>query len=137
MRIPSVAKSRLQARIKSRKQAIALLPSPATAGAAKTAARAAQPAVQPGSVSAVAAITFALVFLGVIAAFALGALPAETLTFGGNVEAGVVLLFVPLCALIFAVLVEVIRSALTSSFGPPQPRSHRPMLNWRPGHGEG
>ena len=133
MRIPSIAKSRLQARIKSRKQAIALLPSPATAGATKTAARAAQPAAPAGSVSAVATITFALVFLGVIAAFALGALPAEALTFGGNVEAGVVLLFVPLCALIFAVLVEVIRSALTSSFGPHQRTSAGPVAELAPG----
>lgn len=134
MRIPSIAKSRLKARIKSRKQAIALLASPATAGAT---AHTTHPASPAGSVSAVATITFALVFLGVIAAFALGALPSEALTFGGNVEAGVVLLFVPLCALIFAVLVEVIRSALTSSFGPHQSRADGPILNWRPGHGEG
>lgn len=137
MRIPSVAKSRLEARIKSRKRAIALLPSPATTGAAKTTAHTAHQASPAGSVSAVATITFALVFVGVIAAFVLGALPSEALTFGGNVEAGVVLLFVPLCALIFAVLVEVIRSALTSSFRPHQPRADGPILNWRPGHGEG
>lgn len=137
MRIPSIAKSRLKPRINSRTQAIALLPSPETSGSAKAAAHAAHPAAPAGSASAVATITFALVFLGVIAAFALGALPSEALTFGGNVEAGVVLLFVPLCALIFAVLVEVIRSALTSSLGPQQPRSDRPLLNWRPGHGEG
>jgi Mg2+/Co2+ transporter CorB len=137
MRIPSIAKSRLKPRIKSRMQAVALLPPPETSGAAKAAAHAAHPAAAAGSASAVATITFALVFLGVIAAFALGALPSEALTFGGNVEAGVVLLFVPLCALIFAVLVEVIRSALTSSFGPRRPQSEGQVLNWRPGHGEG
>lgn len=137
MRIPRIDKSKLKARINSPKQAVALLPSPASAEMATASARAAHPAPSAGSVSAVATITFALVFLGVIAAFALGALPAEALTFGGNVEAGVVLLFVPLCALIFAVLVEVLRSALTSNFGPHQRTSAGPVLNWRPGHGEG
>ena len=137
MRIPSIAKSRLKARIQSRKQASRPAALPRYLRSGRNCRRIVHPADPAGSMSAIATITFALVFLGVIAAFALGALPAEALTFGGNVEAGVVLLFVPLCALIFAVLVEVIRSALTSGFGAQQPRSDRPMLSWRPGHGEG
>lgn len=141
MRIPAIAKKTLKARLESRGRSASLLPAIASPLAIPPSAGdtglSASPAAPPASVSAIASITFALVFLVAIGAFALGALPSEALTFGGNVEAGVVLLFVPLCALIFAVLVEVIRSALTQSFAPRTPRVDNAVLGWRPGHGEG
>ena len=87
------------------------------------------------AMSAAAAISFSLTFVIAIAAFALGLVPA--LDFGGSIETGVVLLFVPLCALVFAILAEAVRGSLARSFKPEAPRAANPLAAWRPGHGEG
>ena len=87
------------------------------------------------AMSAAAAISFSLTFVVAIAAFALGLVPA--LNFGGSIETGVVLLFVPLCALVFAILVEAVRGSLARSFKPEAPPTANLLAAWRPGHGEG
>jgi len=50
----------------------------------------------------------------------------------------VLLLFVPLCALTFAIIAEAIRATLTGSFRRAPARSHAsPLEPWRPGRREG
>lgn len=54
-----------------------------------------------------------------------------------TLDVEVVLLFVPLCALVLAIVAEAVR--LTSASGPPEQADRRRRLprGWQPGHGEG
>ena len=76
----------------------------------------------PSSLTSAAAISFSLTFVGASVALLMGALPPAITTMAPPVDIGVLLLMVPLCALVLAMLVEVLRSALG---GAPTPRSRR------------
>lgn len=82
-----------------------------------------------------AAIGFALTFVAAVIALSAGLLPRFGLGAALSVDSGVVLLFVPLCALVFAVLVEVVRG-LADPATPAHPGGAG-LAPWRPGHGEG
>lgn len=85
-------------------------------------------------------IGFSLTFA--LAGFALlfGLLPetAELLiTRHGPVDAGVVLLLVPLVALVAAMVFHAVRLTLAGPVQMQQPRPARTLTDWQPGRGEG
>lgn len=81
-------------------------------------------------------ISFSLTFVGVSLAVLAGYVPAQQALLNSKIDAEVVLLFVPLCALVFAIVAEVLRIAVS---GPVRPvvRRSSPLSEWKPGHGEG
>ena len=81
-------------------------------------------------------ISFSLTFVGVSLAVLAGYLPAQQALLDGKIDAEVVLLFVPLCALIFAIVAEVFRVAASGPVRTPA-RRMPPLSEWKPGHGEG
>ena len=89
------------------------------------------------ALSAATAISFSLTFVVAGIALLLGIIPPRTITGAGEIDTAVVLLFVPLCALLFAILVEVVRSILREGLQPAKPRRANPLDAWKPGHGEG
>jgi hypothetical protein len=85
----------------------------------------------------ITAISFSLTFVGVSIALLFGVLPPAFASIQPPVDLGVVVLMVPLCALVFTMLAEVLRAAIK---GLPRIRAPRPtpaLSTWRPGHGEG
>lgn len=101
-----------------------------------TAIAAKRPA-NPWNVATVIAISFSLTFVAVSIALLLGVLPAHIVAIQPPVDLGVLMLMVPLCALVFTMLAEVLRAAIR---GLPRIRAPRPtpaLSAWRPGHGEG
>ncbi len=89
------------------------------------------------ALSAATAISFSLTFVVAGIALLLGIIPPRAIIGGGDVDTAVVLLFVPLCALILAILVEVVRSILREGLQSPKARESNPLSGWKPGHGEG
>lgn len=89
------------------------------------------------ALSAAAAIGFSLTFVGAGIAMLLGFIPPRTLVGSGELDTSVVLLFVPLCALVFALLVEVARTTMAGGLRQEPPRPTNPLAAWRPGNGEG
>lgn len=85
--------------------------------------------------SAATAISFSLTFVGAGIALLFGYLPTHLPLGGEPIDTGVVLLFVPLCALLLAILVEASRSVLKDTT--PAPQRTNPLAAWRPGQGEG
>ncbi len=84
-----------------------------------------------------AAISFSLTFIGAGIALLLDLLPLRPLPGPLDTEASIILLLVPLCALLLALLVEVVRAVVVG--GPderPAPGPSPPRA-WRPGSGEG
>ena len=77
----------------------------------------------------VAAISFSLTFVGVSLALLSGLLPPRVSSLGGSVDTAVVLLFVPLCALVFTIVAEVFRATLAGARPSPAP-----LGGWRPGN---
>lgn len=87
---------------------------------------------------AAAAISFSLTFVVAGILFATGVIPPHTIAGLGEIETGVVMLFVPLCALLFAIIAEVVRSILHDGLRhQPKPRAANPLAAWKPGTGEG
>jgi len=86
--------------------------------------------------TAAAAISFSLTFVGAGVALLLGYLPQATRLGTTDIDTGVVLLVVPLCALLLAIIVEVTRSTLRETVHDTRPRTN-PLGAWKPGHGEG
>ena|SRR6218665_1328807 len=85
-------------------------------------------------------IAFSLTFVGAGVALLAGMLPAnaEAMTgAAGSVDTGVVLLLVPLCALVLAILFEATRLALRGPVRIAEPRPAPALSAWTPGHGEG
>ncbi len=82
-----------------------------------------------------AVIAFSLTLLGASVAIVTGIVPLRAYSFAQKVDIGAVLLFVPLCALILAVLSEVVR--LTIRGGSDSPIYATVAPAWTPGHGEG
>jgi hypothetical protein len=89
------------------------------------------------ALSAATAISFSLTFLAAGIALMLGIIPPRTITGAGEIDTPVVLLFVPLCALLFAIIIEVVRSIVREGLRPVKPRQPNPLAAWKPGHGEG
>ena len=91
----------------------------------------------PWNLATVVAISFSLTFVGVSVALLMGVLPASVASIQPPVDLGVLMLMVPLCALFFTMLAEVLLAAIR---GLPRIRAPRPtpaLSAWRPGHGEG
>jgi hypothetical protein len=87
---------------------------------------------------AAAAISFSLTFVVAGILFATGVIPPHTIAGLGEIDTGVVMLFVPLCALTFAIMAEVVRSILRDGLRhQPKPRAANPLAAWKPGTGEG
>lgn len=82
-------------------------------------------------------ISFSLTFVGVSLAVLAGYVPAQQALLAGKLDAEVVLLFVPLCALVFAIVAEVLRIAAKGPVRSTGTRRTAPLSNWKPGHGEG
>jgi len=84
------------------------------------------------------AIAFSLTFLAGGVAVLLGFVPPRHLMGIGEIDTGVIMLFVPLSALLLAILVEVARSIVKEGLQPARPaRQVNPLAAWKPGHGEG
>lgn len=84
-----------------------------------------------------AAISFSLTFVAGGIALLTGLLPQNIITHFGEVDTGVVVLFVPLCALVLALLIEVVRSVVREGLRQPAPRQANPLVAWKPGSNEG
>jgi hypothetical protein len=86
----------------------------------------------------ITAISFSLTFVLASVALLMGFIPATTrsIVLPVDIDIGVVLLTVPLCALVLAMLLEAIRAAVK---GMPRsvPRPAITLSQWRPGTGEG
>ena len=82
-------------------------------------------------------ISFSLTFVGVGLAVLAGYLPTQQALLAGRIDAEVVLLFVPLCALVFAIVAEAIRIALKGPLRSGTGRKRASLSDWTPGHGEG
>jgi len=88
--------------------------------------------------SAAAIIGFSLTFVGAGIAMLLGFVPQRMLPALDGIDATILLLFIPLCALTFAILAEAVRASFTGSFRPATARANaNPLEPWRPGRGEG
>jgi putative exporter of polyketide antibiotics len=88
------------------------------------------------NLASAAAISFALTFVSAIVALTLGLVPKVTLHFGTELDSSVVLLMVPMVALLFALVFEVVRTALAGDRAQPMPEAS-PLMAWSPGRGEG
>ena len=84
-----------------------------------------------------AAISFSLTFVAGGIALLTGLLPTAATTGVGEIDTGVVVLFVPLCALLLAVTFEAARSIMRDSMRQPAPRKANSLDAWKPGTGEG
>jgi hypothetical protein len=87
--------------------------------------------------TSVAAISFSLTFVAGGLALLTGLLPQQMATHIGEIDTGVVVLFVPLCALLLAVMFEAVRSIMRENMHEPTPRRANPLDAWKPGMGEG
>src|SRR6476620_10987660 len=86
------------------------------------------------ALSAAAAISFSLTFVVFSLAMLAGVIPERTLLANNEIDVNVLLLFVPLCALVFAIFVEVVRLIVKGNVKIERPRTHNPLSAWRPGH---
>ncbi|HQZ13143.1 MAG TPA: hypothetical protein PK286_09680 [Devosia sp.] len=90
-------------------------------------------------ITTMTAISFSLTFVVVSLLLLTGVIPASFATLTAPVDIGVLLLIVPLCALVLAMVAEVLRAAMK---GTPQRHNARSarrksFTDWRPGRGEG
>lgn len=82
--------------------------------------------------ASVTAISFSLTFVGVSLALLAGLLPERVANLGASIDVGVLLLFLPLCALAFAISVEVVRAAHKGPLRSSAPPRTRPLSGRRP-----
>jgi len=88
--------------------------------------------------SSAAVIGFSLTLVGAGVAMLLGLVPQRMLPALDGMDATVLLLFVPLCALTLAILFEATRASFSGSFRRAAARARsNPLEPWRPGRGEG
>ena len=87
--------------------------------------------------TAAAAIGFSFTFVAAGVAMLAGVVPDRVLFGLGGMDATVLLLFVPLCALTLAILAEAVRTTLAGEFRQPARVHANPLEPWRPGRGEG
>lgn len=85
----------------------------------------------------ITAISFSLTFVGVSLMLLAGVMPPSFAALEAPVDIGVLLLIVPLCALVLAMMAEVLRAAIKGSPPKRAPRNASTLSDWRPGHGEG
>jgi hypothetical protein len=90
-----------------------------------------------GRLSAAAVIAFSLTLVGAGIAMLAGLVPHRMLPALDGIDATIVLLFVPLCALTLAILAEAVRASFAGSLRPAPVRAANPLEPWRPGQGEG
>lgn len=83
-----------------------------------------------------AVIGFSLTLVGAGVAMLLGLVPQRMLPALDGMDATVLLLFVPLCALTLAILFEATRTSFGGGFRRVV-RPANPLEPWRPGRGEG
>jgi hypothetical protein len=83
-----------------------------------------------------AVIGFSLTLVGAGVAMLLGLVPNRMLPALNGMDASVLLLFVPLCALTLAILAEAARTSFGNGFRRVA-RPSNPLEPWRPGRGEG
>lgn len=97
-------------------------------------------AARRNALTTVTVIAFSLTFAIAGIALLFGLLPSNASllsTARGSVDAGVVLLVVPLVALVLAILIEATRLTLRGPIRMREPRPARVLSDWTPGHGEG
>lgn len=87
--------------------------------------------------SATAVIAFSLTLVGADIAMLVGLVPHRMLPALDGIDATIVLLFVPLCALTFAILAEAVRASFSGSLADAPQRTTNSLAPWRPGAGEG
>lgn len=88
--------------------------------------------------SAAAVIAFSLTLVGAGVAMLFGLVPQRMLPAFDGIDATILLLFIPLCALTLAILAEAVRATFSGSIRPVEVRSHISRLEpWRPGENEG
>jgi hypothetical protein len=86
----------------------------------------------------ITAISFSLTFVGVSLMLLAGVMPQSFAALEAPVDIGVLLLIVPLCALVLAMMAEVLRAAVKGAPPKRAPRNASTLISeWRPGHGEG
>ena len=88
----------------------------------------------------VTVISFSLTFVGAGVALMLGLLPPDANVVDsamGPIDTGIVLLLIPLCALVLAILFEATRLTLRGPVEIAQPRVTPALSDWKPGNGEG
>jgi hypothetical protein len=77
-----------------------------------------------------------LVAAGALIALVAATAPAHAAGFTDTVDTGVIVLFVPLCALLIAIIVEVFRATLRGQAPMRSEEQVRSITAWKPGHGE-
>ena len=85
-------------------------------------------------------ISFSLTFVAAGLALLLGLLPYNSSALAsslGPVDAGVVLLMVPVGALVLAILVEAVRLTIRGPIQIDEPKPVGTLTEWKAGHGEG
>lgn len=87
--------------------------------------------------SAATAISFSLTFVGAGIALLLGMIPSSLLLGARQVDTGVVLLLVPVCALLAAIIFEAVRASLRSDVVGQHTPPAAGLSGWRPGRREG
>lgn len=89
------------------------------------------------ALSAATAISFSLTFVVAGIALLVGLIPPRTIIGAGEIDTAVILLFVPLSALMLAILVEVVRSVVRDGLTPTKTRQANPLSAWKAGQREG
>lgn len=84
-----------------------------------------------------AVIGFSFTFVAAGVAMLVGLVPQRMLPSLDGLDATVLLLFVPLCALTLTILAEAVRATITGSYRRPAHVQANPLEPWRPGQGEG
>jgi len=87
--------------------------------------------------SSAAIIAFSLTLVGAGVAMLIGLVPQRMLPALDGMDATVLLLFLPLCALTLAILAEAVRTSFSGSFRRAVLSKSNPLEPWRPGRGEG
>jgi hypothetical protein len=95
------------------------------------------PPAGTGRLAAAAVIGFSLTLVSVGLAILAGVVPSRLLPDARSVDATVLLLFVPLCALTFAILAEAVRTTVTGNAHQAARAPASRLDPWRPGRGEG
>lgn len=82
-------------------------------------------------------ISFSLTLLVAGVAVLSGMIPLNTVTVAQKVDIGAALLFMPLCALVLAMISEVVRISLHGGNDPRAPIHSTVAAPWTPGRNEG
>lgn len=84
-----------------------------------------------------ATIGFSFTFVAAGIAMLAGLVPQRMLPSLDGLDATVLLLFVPLCALTLAILAEAVRATIAGTYERTVRAQANPLEPWRPGQGEG